>query len=288
MILFVEDLTVIDFSYLCPKRGMLGESWIVDIELEGGLDHQNMVLDFGLVKKQIKSVIDDTVDHRLVIPKQSSTISIVEKSPNVTDVYFDNKDKKIALSCPNEAYTILNSETITKDVVISYLKSVLMPVLPDNVKALNITLRQEDIKGASYHYSHGLKKHDGNCQRIAHGHRSTIQIFRDGTLDSALNTKWAERWNDIYLGSEEDLVDSEALSLDASFISQDMLCFKYVANQGLFELSISKSHSELIDRDTTVECLAEYISEQLKEKNPSSAFKVRAFEGVGKGAIANA
>ena len=62
MKLFVRDLTVIDSSYLCERRGMVGESWLVDIEMSGELNEMSMLLDFGRVKKLIKSIIDEEVD----------------------------------------------------------------------------------------------------------------------------------------------------------------------------------------------------------------------------------
>ena len=50
MRLFVDQLTNVDFSYLCPARGLLGETWLASIQLVGSLDEQGMVCDFGTVK----------------------------------------------------------------------------------------------------------------------------------------------------------------------------------------------------------------------------------------------
>jgi len=41
--LFVDRLTVIDFSYLHTQRGLLGESWLCDIGAVRRADAQGMI-----------------------------------------------------------------------------------------------------------------------------------------------------------------------------------------------------------------------------------------------------
>ena len=55
MKLFVDNLTNVDFSFLHPQRGLMGESWLVQLELDGSLNDQGMICDFGIVKKEVKA-----------------------------------------------------------------------------------------------------------------------------------------------------------------------------------------------------------------------------------------
>ena len=155
---------------------------------------------------------------------------------------------------------------------------------------LEITLRHENIAGAFYHYTHGLKKHDGNCQRIAHGHRSPVEILVDGQRDNEKEAAFAKRWEDIYLGSVEDQISVTKLNLSSSaqIISDEShYGFRYTAPQGEFELAIAKSETEILPTDTTVELLAGYIADQVKPSLESNqSLQIIAYEGVGKGAMA--
>ncbi|MCS4308974.1 6-pyruvoyl-tetrahydropterin synthase [Rheinheimera pacifica] len=283
MILFVRDLTVIDFSYLCAKRGMLGESYIVDVELHGGLDQTSMVLDFAKVKKVIKQAIDQLVDHKLAVPALSSALTM-DSSAGLQRINFQSARGRISMAAPAQAIAAVSSDEINERSITAFLQQHITPLLPDNVQQLVFNLRPEASNSFYYHYSHGLKKHDGNCQRIAHGHRSTIQIYTDGMLTPRLNKYWCERWQDIYLGSAEDLCAAAALQhLTAG---ADDYSFRYQAAQGWFELTMPKTHCEIVPCDTTVECLAEYIAAELKQLDNTRQYKVVAYEGVGKGAIA--
>lgn len=280
--LFVENLTVADFSYLHSKRGMVGESWLVDLELSGELDDQGMVFDFGHIKKQIKQLIDDNVDHRLLVPVDSDQVTITERDKDIS-LEWIYRGGTIRMIAPNQSLLLMAGPEVTKASLTLYLMDLIQTVVPKNVEEVRVVLREEDTGTAPfYHYSHGLKKHDGNCQRIAHGHRSNIHIFENGRRSRYWEKLWADRWEDIYLGTEEDL--------EGTYYIDEIPHhrFRYDAQQGYFELVIPEDHCYMIDTDTTVEQLATHIANQLATEAPSKHFRVRAFEGVGKGAIADA
>jgi len=278
--LFVDNLTVIDFAYLDPTRGLVGESWIADVILGGHLDEQGMVFDFSLVKRTIKRVIDERVDHRLVIPRGYEGLDWAEETPDTFRWTLTN-GQHIEHRSPDEAVVWLSSDQVVPSAVASLLEKELKAVLPRNVTSININLREEIIEGAYYHYVHGLKKHLGNCQRIAHGHRSPIRIDRNGHRDYDLENRWARLWQDIYVGTREDIARRFVGEDGATYIT-----FEYEANQGEFALTLPESRVYMLDTDTTVELIAAHIADTLKAEFPEDGIRVTAYEGVGKGAIA--
>lgn len=279
--LFVDNLTVIDFAYLDPSRGLVGESWIADVVLGGELDDQGMVFDFSNVKRTIKRIIDERVDHRLVIPRRYEGLCWDQDTPD-TFTWTLTDGSHIMHRSPNEAIVWLSAERVAKAEVAALLERELTAVLPANVTSVAINLREDVIEGAYYHYVHGLKKHLGNCQRIAHGHRSPIRIDRNGHRDQQLESSWAKLWQDIYVGSEEDVARRHVDENGVGYIT-----FEYEANQGEFALTLPEARVYMMDTDTTVELIAAHIADQLKVESPSDTILVKAYEGVGKGAIAS-
>lgn len=280
--LFVNNLTILDFSYLHAKRGMVGESWIVDLELSGDLDPQGMVFDFGHIKKQLKAIIDREVDHRLLVPTQNDLLESEQQEDRIALVW-QYPGGEIRMKAPESSTLFLPGTDVTKASLVLYLMELCQQALPENVSELLLSLREEPLGIAlGYHYSHGLKKHDGNCQRIAHGHHSRIEIHENGRRSRYWEKIWADRWEDIYIGTREDL--------EGSYLIDDTphLRFRYQGTQGDFELIIPEDHCYLIDSDSTVEYLAAHIAEQLANEAPGKHFRVKAFEGVDKGAVAEA
>ncbi len=288
MHLFVNDLTVIDFSYLDVNRGIVGESWIVDVALIGKLNEQNMVLDFGIVKSHIKRIIDQEFDHKLHVPEDAGAlVENIHKADNQDLTFRLDNGKLIYMSAPPSAYCFSQTQQISIDDLLPVVKNTVMLHMPDNVEDISINLRAEKIDTPFYHYSHGLKKHDGNCQRIVHGHRSKVAVLSEGKPNQQWQEYWQSRWQDIYIGSKEDLVSDlrDEFCLKHEVNSADYIGFSYTATQGVFSLVCPSDICDVIDRDTTVECLADFMLEQMIELEPNSKFEVHAYEGVSKGAI---
>ncbi|BBM02553.1 6-carboxytetrahydropterin synthase [Microbulbifer sp. GL-2] len=278
MHLFVDNLTNVDFSYLDFQRGLVGETWLANATLEGALDHQGMVCDFGIVKKTLRHWLDDQLDHRLLVPTLAPGLTLTNESGQISLTWQLASGEQISVSGPEQAFALVEAGTINGDSVARWSVKQLASSFPTSVEQLKLSFEDEKIKDAFYHYSHGLKKHQGNCQRIAHGHRSRIQIFTDGERDQQLEQQWAKRWEDIYLGTREDLRIEEKKTLS----------FAYRAQQGDFTLELPSRCCEVIDCDTTVEQLAQYIANTLANEAPGKTITVRAYEGLGKGAIASA
>jgi 6-pyruvoyl-tetrahydropterin synthase len=274
MHLFVEQLTNVDFSYLDLSRGIVGETWWASAILEGELDQQGMVCDFGTVKKVLRNWMDDEIDHRLLVPELAEGLTITQSAGRI-ELRCDTARGPITMNAPREAVTLIDAKEITIQSVASWCIRQLESHFPNSIDQLSLDFTPEEINGAMYHYSHGLKKHDGNCQRIAHGHRSRIQIWLDGNRNQDEEAYWADLWKDIYIGSKEDLIDSP----------EDEYQFEYTAQQGEFYLSLSKQHCYLIDTDTTVELIANHLANKIKARHPNTQVTVRAFEGVNKGAM---
>ncbi|MGS0730882.1 hypothetical protein ACVBKF_32080, partial [Shewanella sp. 0m-11] len=113
--------------------------------------------------------------------------------------------------------------------------------------------------------------------------------FENGIAAPKWDEYWAKRWNDIYLATKDDqvLVGSLSLSPQTAVSDATHFGFHYQAPQGDFQLAMPKALCDILPHDTTVELLADYMAQTLSDKVPSSGFKVIAYEGVGKGAIAS-
>jgi len=277
--LFVNNLTVIDFSYFDYQRGILGESWQVNVELNGELNDQGMLFDFGLVKKQIKEIIDTHLDHCFLISKQVKNLSVKIES-GICELNWKNVMGHYRHISPENSVVVIDAKTITPKSISDYLEEIILKSLPANVTGIKLNLEEEAIDGAYYHYSHGLKKHEGNCQRIVHGHRSRIEILENHKRNFTLEDYWAACFRNIYIGTREDI--KEELEID----NKPHITFSYEANQGHFSVTLPKKRVYLIDSDSTVELIAQHIAQSCLNKAPNNYYTVKAFEGIGKGARA--
>ena len=277
--LFVDALTTIDCSYFDDQRGIVGESWIVDIVIRGVQNEQGMLMDFADVKRLIKQYIDTQVDHCFLVPVFSSAVNSIQDGARI-EMQF-GEGEFMEYEAPLEATAFIKAPCITKQYVVEHLRQGLATLLTNNILDFDLTLREEVIEGAYYHYSHGLKKHLGNCQRIVHGHRSKIIAYRQGCRDGVLESSIAKLFRDIYIVTAEDI----QTTLERNGHQYYRIAYRSI--QGAFALTFPVARCYVMEVESTVENIAVELAERYSKLLPGDSIKVVAYEGVSKGAIAS-
>ena len=275
--LFVHSITTIDSSYLDADRGLVGETWDVDCLLSGSPDSSGMLMDFALIKKVLKAEIDLAVDHCLLIPIKDPRLKMLSD----THIQYQlSPSELIDYQAPAHTIHPINATQIELSSLGAHLEQLLKPHVSPNIHQIQITLRTQSEQ-PYYRYSHGLQNHQGNCQRMAHGHRSKIRAYQNGLRATHIEAQIAESFKDIFIATRSHLIENSAQ------IPAEHLTFAYQSTQGKFQLTLPQSKVYLLDGHTTVEHIATHLSQKYAALHPGQLIEIHAYEGLSKGAISS-
>jgi len=145
--LFVEDDSLhFDYGHSLPNSESCcvihGHSSRLSVELFGYQKDDGMILDFGIAKRIIKSVIEG-FDHKYVIG--SKYVRIIDGRARVS---FSGPKGRIEIDVPKEHLVILEGEATSENIV-NELSRRLMESLPVEVVAIKAFFFEGTNKGAA-------------------------------------------------------------------------------------------------------------------------------------------
>lgn len=123
-----------------------GHSYIVRLRLEGEIGAEGMIMDFVVLKKKLKEIIDE-LDHKTLLPTRSEDVKVT-----VTDGSVE------AVSCgkryvfPREDVTLLEIPTTTAEEMSKMMTQRMVREIdfPSNVHSVSIGLDEERGQTAWY------------------------------------------------------------------------------------------------------------------------------------------
>jgi len=280
--MFCDNLTVLDCALWDEQRGVIGMSWAVDVEFIGGLTEEGVVFDFSKAKKATKKIIDEWMDHRFLVPDH-----IVKKPSEYSNrIQLISEHPSMEYVCPQQGVYILNN--VNASSIASELEDGILDLLSKEkdcaqLKAIKIKLREESDQNAHYfHYTHGLKEHYGNCQRLFHGHKSPIEIYVNGERNKDLEKRVSSEYDDIHL------VFHENINVEKS--TDDYYYIEYESSQGKFEAKLDVYKCIPYPFETTIENISKVIACNCAvniawedDKHTLERIEAHAYEGIGKG-----
>ncbi|MBE6514568.1 MAG: 6-pyruvoyl tetrahydropterin synthase family protein [Thermoplasmata archaeon] len=123
-----------------------GHSYIVRLRLEGEIGAEGMIMDFVVLKKKLREIIDE-LDHKTLLPTRSDDVKLTMDGDSVE-----------AVSCgkryvfPRMDVTLLDIPTTTAEEMSKMMAERMVAEIdiPDNVSSLSIGLDEERGQTAWY------------------------------------------------------------------------------------------------------------------------------------------
>jgi 6-pyruvoyl-tetrahydropterin synthase len=278
--LFLRDFTVLDFAYLDEATGLQGESFFVSAELEGELDEQGFLLDFGPAKKILKAVVDESLDHKLVVPALHPALEGTAKGLRFGELSYE---------APTEAVAFLEGKEVAPPLLESHLAREAQERLPENVQAVRFSLSPHSrfASEPNFRYTHGLRLHQGNCQRLLHGHRNPVEVRVDGERRRDWEEFLAREWQGAHFAYAPTVENAGALDLPLGrrHLSHPAVAWvAYESPQGAFRAALPASRLVLLDTEPSIENIARLSARRIREEGERAGeLCVTAYEGLNKG-----
>ena len=123
-----------------------GHSYIVRLRLEGEIGENGMIMDFVVLKKKLKEMIDE-MDHAVLLPARSEIVKITAEEDSVL---VDNCGKKYMF--PRMDVRMLDVPTTTAEEMSKMMAEKLVNEIkiPENVRSLSVWLDEERGQTAWY------------------------------------------------------------------------------------------------------------------------------------------
>lgn len=293
--IFLNEITRIDCAVFDPSKGILGQSWKVDLAITGPLTENGFVFDFSSLKKLVRQVLKSSVDHALIIPINSQNVQF-KGMPSSECWTLKSKTAKSASEhqwtylSPNGAVFPTRSVVVNRQVLEQEISKSLRHRLPTEISNISVQIRDEELEAteATFRYTHGIAGHEGMCQRLMHGHRCRIQIFVG-----------EERRPDLEHYIARDVMDTNVHFTTPSQFRRgeipvgrkgnrgETITIGYTGSHGEFEATLPAERVFVVDRETSIECITFEIARLIKrEENTTEKVRVVCYEGIDKGAVA--
>ena len=293
--LFIKDVDRLDCATFDPSVGITGKSWYVDVQVTGALDDNGFVYDFSLLKKLVKKILKETVDHALLLPIKSSAVEFekindMEKWTLNTKAKMSGSKVNWTYECPKGAVYPIRSLRVTREIIEQECTKLVRHRLPGTIQKVEVKLRKElgDSNSSFFRYTHGISGHEGLCQRLFHGHRSLVEVFVADEKRTDLERYVAhDLFGSIVHIASVDQVESGVFEPGMKYNKDEAVSLSYTGSFGSYSAKIPLNRVFFIKGFTSIEAITNEVALHLKEKfKIQGPVEVRCYEGIDKGAIA--